>query len=87
MDDNRGYFFSYFALKLYVLTPHMNRLVGTIHMRGLNICLNEELTKVSFNYDKYFLLSRTLLTLSDWWPISYVRVSSDTVLNINYNVS
>ena len=33
-DDN----FSYFSSKPYVVTPHLNRLVETAHMRGRNIC-------------------------------------------------
>ena len=34
LDDN----FSYFSSKPYVGTPHLNRLVGTVQMRGHNIC-------------------------------------------------
>ena len=30
--------FSYFSFKPYVVTPHLNRLVETVQMRGLNIC-------------------------------------------------
>ena len=30
--------FSYFSIKPYVLTPHLNRLVETVQMRGHNIC-------------------------------------------------
>ena len=30
-------YFSYFSLKLYVVTPHLNRLVETVQMRGHNI--------------------------------------------------
>ena len=30
--------FSYFSLKLYVVTPHLNRLVKTVQMRGNKIC-------------------------------------------------
>ena len=34
LDDN----FSYFSSKPYVVTPHLNRLVETVKMRGHNIC-------------------------------------------------
>ena len=33
MRDN----YSYFCLKLYVVTPHLNRLIETVQMRGHNI--------------------------------------------------
>ena len=45
-DDN----FSYFSPKLYVVTPHLNRLIETVQMRGHNICFDAELTKIIFNY-------------------------------------
>ena len=38
--------FSYFSSKPYVVTPHLNCLVETVQMRGLNICFNAELTKI-----------------------------------------
>ena len=41
-EDN----FSYFSLKLYVVTPHLNRLDETVQMRGHNICFYAELTKI-----------------------------------------
>ena len=31
--------FSYFSSKPYVVTPHLNRLIKTVQMRGHNICL------------------------------------------------
>ena len=34
IDDN----FSYFSSKPYVVTPHLNRLVETVQMKGHNIC-------------------------------------------------
>ena len=37
--------FSYFSLKPYVVTPHQNRLVETVQMRGHNVCFCAELTK------------------------------------------
>ena len=38
--------FSYFSFKLYVVTPHLNRLNKTVQMRGQNICLYAGLTKI-----------------------------------------
>ena len=35
--------FSYFSLKPYVMTPHLNRLNETVQMRGYNICFYAEL--------------------------------------------
>ena len=37
--------FSYFSSKPYVVTPHLNRLIETVQMRGHNICFYAELTK------------------------------------------
>ena len=52
-------------MKPYVVTPHLKRLVKTVQMRGHNICLNAELTKIIPNYhqilpylDLWFLLSK-----------------------------
>ena len=45
-DDN----FSYFSSKPYVVTPHLNRLMETVQMRGHNICFNAEITKIIPNY-------------------------------------
>ena len=42
--------FSYFSLKPYVATPHLNRLIKTVQMRGHNICFYAELTKIIPNY-------------------------------------
>ena len=47
--------FSYFSLKPYVVTPHVNPLVKRVQMRGYNICLYSELTKIIPNY--YQILS------------------------------
>ena len=44
-----GYFF-YFSLKPYDVTPHLNRLIETVQMRGHNICFYAELTKIIPNY-------------------------------------
>ena len=45
-DDN----FSYFSLKTYVVTPHLNRLDEMVQMRGHNICFNAELIKIIPNF-------------------------------------
>ena len=45
-DDN----FSYLSSKPYDVTPHLNRLVETVQMRGHNICFYAELTKTIPNY-------------------------------------
>ena len=47
-DDN----FSYFSLKPYVVTPHLNRLFKTVQMRGHNVCFYAELTKIIPNYQQ-----------------------------------
>ena len=43
-------FFSYFSLKLYVMTPHLNHLDETVQMRDHNMCFYAELTKIIPNY-------------------------------------
>ena len=48
--------FSYFSLKLYVVTPHLNCLVETVQMRGHNICFCAELTKIIPYYHQLLLL-------------------------------
>ena len=45
-DDN----FSYFSLKPYDVTSHLNRLNKTVQMRGHNIRFYAELTKIIPNY-------------------------------------
>ena len=50
IEDN----FSYFLWKLYVVTPHLNRLIETVQMRGHNICFYAELTKIIPNYHQIF---------------------------------
>ena len=47
--------FSYFSLKLYVVTHHLNRLDETVQMRGHNICFYAELTEIIPNYHQIFL--------------------------------
>ena len=56
IEDN----FSYFSLKLYVVTPHLNHLVKTVQMRGHNICFYAELTKIIPNYHQILPLPRAL---------------------------
>ena len=51
--------FSYFSLKLYVVTPHLNRL-ETVQMSGHKISFYAELTKIITNYHQYSFLSSTL---------------------------
>ena len=48
--------FSYFSLKPYVVTPHLNRLDETIQMRGHNICFYAELIKIITYYHQTFPL-------------------------------
>ena len=38
--------FSCFSLKLYIVTPDLNRLVEMVQMRGHNICFYAKLTKI-----------------------------------------
>ena len=38
LDDELRDNFSYFSFKLNVVTPHLNHLIGTVQMRGHNIC-------------------------------------------------
>ena len=47
--------------KSFVLTPHLNRLVKTVQMRGPNIWIKAELKKLSLIITKYSLLSIALL--------------------------
>ena len=42
--------FLIFLLKPYVVTPHLNRLMETVQMRGYDICFYAELTKIIPNY-------------------------------------
>ena len=39
------------------MTPHLNRLVETVQMRGHNICLYSELTKIIPTYPQIFSFS------------------------------
>ena len=40
----------YFSLKPYVVTPHLNRLIETVQMRGHNKCFYAELIIIFPNY-------------------------------------
>ena len=48
-DDNKIYFFL-FLTKTYVVSPHLNRLIKTVQMRGHNICFKAKCTKIISNY-------------------------------------
>ena len=47
---------SYFSSKPYVVTPHLNRLIETVQMRGHNICFYAEFAKIIPNYHQIFPL-------------------------------
>ena len=47
---------SHFSLKPYVVTPHLNRLIETVQMRGHSICFYAELTKIIPNYPQILRL-------------------------------
>ena len=51
--------FSYFSFKPYVVTPHLNCLVETVQMRGHNIWLYAELTKIVPNYHQILPLIKS----------------------------
>ena len=38
-------YFSYFSSKPYIVTPHLNRLDGTVQMRVENICFMQSKTR------------------------------------------
>ena len=54
-------FFSFFSSKAYGMTPHLNCQIEMVQMRGHNICLYAEFTKLSLNTPSYLELSRSLL--------------------------
>ena len=59
-QDKREYLmiiFSYFSLKPYVVTSHLNCLDETVQMRGHNICFYAKLFLIIIQYS---LLSRAL---------------------------
>ena len=57
--DNFRDTFSYFSLKPYVVTPHLNHLVETVQMKGQNVCVYAELIKIVPNI-KYSLFNLEL---------------------------
>ena len=48
--------FFYFSSKPYVVTPHLNRLIETVQMRGHNVCFYVGLTKIIPNYHQILSL-------------------------------
>ena len=48
--------FSYFSSIPYVVTPHLDHFTKTVQMRGSNIRLYAELTKIIPNYHQIFPL-------------------------------
>ena len=49
-------YFSYFSLKTYVVTYHLNCLIETVQMRGHNIYFCAEMTKIVPNYHQVLLI-------------------------------
>ena len=49
--------FSYFSLKPYIVTPHLNCLVKKVQMRGQNIGFCAKLTKIIPNYHQILVIS------------------------------
>ena len=47
--------FSYFSLKSYVVTPHLNRRDEKVQMSGHNVCFYVVLTKIIPNYHQILL--------------------------------
>ena len=72
--------FSYFSLKQYVVTPHLNYLDETLQMRGHNICFYV----VYKNYS--YLSSNTLSYLELWYMYHVLLFSSPEhkVLKVSY---
>ena len=60
-DDKQK--FSYFSLKPYVVSPHLNRLVEPVQIRGNNICFMENSQKLSLIIIKYTLISTALYNI------------------------
>ena len=58
------YFFSYFSLKPYVVTPHLHDLDKMVQMRGHNICFSAEITKIIPIYHQILPLVWSSETLS-----------------------
>ena len=73
--------FSYFSSKPYVVTPHLNRLIETVQLRGHNICCYAELTKIILIITIYSLLSRSLSN-TDIFARLHVTVVTEVVASI-----
>ena len=61
--DKREYFddnFSYFSLKPYVVTPHLNRLAETVQMKGHNIYFMQKRQKLSLSPNIFSYLERVV---------------------------
>ena len=67
-DDN----ISYFSWKPYVVTPHLNRLVETVQMRGHNISFYSELTKIIRNYHQILPLIYSSVANTDISKYLYI---------------
>ena len=52
---------NYSSADSYVVTPHKNRLVETVLMKGHNICFMEKFGKLPLNYPYYPFLSRPIV--------------------------
>ena len=70
-------------IKTYVVTPHLNRLIETVQMRGHNICFRSKIRKIII---KYSLLSRALQVHQILYPVPCKKkISSKTLdLSIHY---
>ena len=53
--------FLFYSSKPYVVTPHLNRLVKTVQMRGHIICFYAELIKIIPNYHQILPLIRSFV--------------------------
>ena len=53
--------FSYLTLKLYVVAPHLNRLIETVQMRGHDIWFQQEIRQIIPELHQIHILSRALM--------------------------
>ena len=53
--------FSYLTSKLYVLAPHLNRLIETVQMRGYNIWFQREIRQIIPELHQILILHRALM--------------------------
>ena len=61
--------FSYFSMKPYVVTPHLNRLGETVHMMGHNIRFKGAIWKI---IPKFFLLSLLIWSTEVAYATAYL---------------